>query len=193
MSRLIGLPLVLVSLAVGGYLFYVQTRSEGPTAPAVTRAEAQAESVAAGSNFQGADVLLQAWYAENATYAGATLPPGSGVVLVRADASTYCLQTVAGELSSTSSARADSLSPDPADRRRSSGFPSACDDRALVDERRGKMTGSGAIHYRWDDMPKEALKPDLERRLISTERMMLAHVYRERAASCRSTRTRTSS
>ncbi len=39
------------------------------------------------------------------------------------------------------------------------------------------MTGSGAIHYRWDDMPKEALKPDLERRLISTERMMLAHVY----------------
>ena len=39
------------------------------------------------------------------------------------------------------------------------------------------MTGSGAIHHRWDDMPKEALKPDLERRLISTERMMLAHVY----------------
>jgi quercetin dioxygenase-like cupin family protein len=26
-------------------------------------------------------------------------------------------------------------------------------------------------------MPKEALKPDLARRLISTERMMLAHVY----------------
>ena len=39
------------------------------------------------------------------------------------------------------------------------------------------MTGSGAIHYRWDDMPKEALKPDLERRLISTDRVMLAHVY----------------
>jgi quercetin dioxygenase-like cupin family protein len=39
------------------------------------------------------------------------------------------------------------------------------------------MTGSGAIHYRWDELPKEVLKPDLERRLISTERMMLAHVY----------------
>ena len=26
-------------------------------------------------------------------------------------------------------------------------------------------------------MPKEALKPDLARRLISTERMMIAHVY----------------
>jgi unsaturated pyranuronate lyase len=36
---------------------------------------------------------------------------------------------------------------------------------------------SGATHYRWDDLPKEALKPDLARRLISGERMMLAHVY----------------
>ena len=36
---------------------------------------------------------------------------------------------------------------------------------------------SGATRYRWEDMPKEALKPDLARRLISTERMMLAHVY----------------
>jgi quercetin dioxygenase-like cupin family protein len=29
-------------------------------------------------------------------------------------------------------------------------------------------------------MPKEELKPDLGRRLISTERMMLAHVYLEK-------------
>jgi unsaturated pyranuronate lyase len=36
---------------------------------------------------------------------------------------------------------------------------------------------NGATLYRWEDMPKEALKPDLGRRLISTERMMLAHVY----------------
>jgi quercetin dioxygenase-like cupin family protein len=34
-----------------------------------------------------------------------------------------------------------------------------------------------ATHYRWDDLPKEALKPDLQRRLIAGERMMLAHVY----------------
>jgi quercetin dioxygenase-like cupin family protein len=39
------------------------------------------------------------------------------------------------------------------------------------------VEGSGATFYRWEDMPKEALKPDLGRRLISTERMMLAHVY----------------
>ena len=36
---------------------------------------------------------------------------------------------------------------------------------------------SEAKHYRWEDMPKDELKPDLHRRLISTERMMLAHVY----------------
>jgi quercetin dioxygenase-like cupin family protein len=35
----------------------------------------------------------------------------------------------------------------------------------------------GTTHYRWEDMPKEELKPDLHRRLVSTERMMLAHVY----------------
>jgi quercetin dioxygenase-like cupin family protein len=36
-----------------------------------------------------------------------------------------------------------------------------------------------ATHYRWEDLPKEALRPDLHRRLISTDRMMLAHVYLE--------------
>jgi quercetin dioxygenase-like cupin family protein len=41
---------------------------------------------------------------------------------------------------------------------------------------------SGATHYRWEDLPKEALKPDLARRLISTERMMLAHVYLDKGA-----------
>ncbi len=44
------------------------------------------------------------------------------------------------------------------------------------------MSSSGATHYRWDDLPKEALKPDLARRLISTERKMLAHVYLEQGA-----------
>jgi quercetin dioxygenase-like cupin family protein len=31
--------------------------------------------------------------------------------------------------------------------------------------------------YRWDDMPKESLSDSLDRRLITGERMMLAHVY----------------
>ena len=38
---------------------------------------------------------------------------------------------------------------------------------------------SDAVHYRWDDIPRESLKPDLGRRLIAAERMMLAHVYLE--------------
>lgn len=32
-------------------------------------------------------------------------------------------------------------------------------------------------HYRWDDMPKETVTELLSRRLITSERMMLAHVY----------------
>jgi unsaturated pyranuronate lyase len=40
-------------------------------------------------------------------------------------------------------------------------------------------TAARAIHHRWEDMPKEALKPGLDRRMISTERMMLTHVYFE--------------
>jgi quercetin dioxygenase-like cupin family protein len=42
------------------------------------------------------------------------------------------------------------------------------------------MNHAGATHYRWDDMPKEALNPSLSRRLIWTDRMMLAHVYLEK-------------
>ena len=42
------------------------------------------------------------------------------------------------------------------------------------------MSGSGATRYRWDDLPKEALSPELSRRFISTERMMLAQVYLEK-------------
>ena len=34
-----------------------------------------------------------------------------------------------------------------------------------------------ATHYRWDELTKEPLKEDLSRRLISTERMMLAQVF----------------
>ncbi len=32
-------------------------------------------------------------------------------------------------------------------------------------------------HCRWDEMPKERVSPTLERRLITGDRMMLAHVY----------------
>jgi quercetin dioxygenase-like cupin family protein len=39
-------------------------------------------------------------------------------------------------------------------------------------------TRSGAARlYRWDDLPRERVTDKLERRLITGERMMLAHVY----------------
>lgn len=34
--------------------------------------------------------------------------------------------------------------------------------------------------YRWDEMPKERVSDLLERRLVTAERMMLAHVYLEK-------------
>ena len=34
-----------------------------------------------------------------------------------------------------------------------------------------------ARHFRWDDIPKERLNDLLDRRLVTGERMMLAHVY----------------
>jgi len=39
------------------------------------------------------------------------------------------------------------------------------------------VSGLGTTHYRWNDLPQEQLNPEISRRLISTERMMLSHVY----------------
>ena len=36
---------------------------------------------------------------------------------------------------------------------------------------------SGVTFHRWDDMPKERVTDQIDRRLIVGERMMLAHVY----------------
>ena len=39
------------------------------------------------------------------------------------------------------------------------------------------MSELGTTLYRWDDLPKTELKPGLHRRFVSTERMMVAHIY----------------
>jgi hypothetical protein len=93
-TRTLGLMLLLVSLLIGGYLFIQQSKTGGPGGPAVTQAKTQAQGVVAATNFQGMASVLQAWFASNGTYAGAALLPGSGVVLVRADATSYCLETI---------------------------------------------------------------------------------------------------
>jgi len=38
-------------------------------------------------------------------------------------------------------------------------------------------TRSKVTFYRWEEMPKEKVSPMLERRLVTGDRMMLAHVY----------------
>jgi quercetin dioxygenase-like cupin family protein len=39
---------------------------------------------------------------------------------------------------------------------------------------------SGVRWFRWEDMPRERVTDQLERRLITGDRMMLAHVYLEK-------------
>lgn len=84
---------MLVVCLIGGYLTVKNMQSNGPTSPPVQQAIQQAQVNVAATNFQGADAAMQAFYAQNGTYAGATLPPGTGVVLVRSDATSYCLET----------------------------------------------------------------------------------------------------
>ena len=93
MGRTVGLPLMLVSLLIGGYLFTKQSSTQGPTSSVVTQAETQAQQYTAATNFQPMIPLMDAAFQANGTYAGAELPLGSGVVLARADATSYCLQT----------------------------------------------------------------------------------------------------
>jgi quercetin dioxygenase-like cupin family protein len=43
--------------------------------------------------------------------------------------------------------------------------------------RRNPKAAPGVPMYRWDDMPKETVSPLFDRRLVTGERVMLAHVY----------------
>lgn len=93
MLRNLGIPAVLIALLVGAYLSAQSMRSNGPASPAGQQEIAQAQSATSGLNFAQAVPALQAYFDQNRTYVGATLPPGTGVVLVRADATSYCLQS----------------------------------------------------------------------------------------------------
>jgi quercetin dioxygenase-like cupin family protein len=44
------------------------------------------------------------------------------------------------------------------------------------------MEQQSVTFFRWDDMPKESLSDTIGRRLISTDRMMLSHVYLKKGA-----------
>lgn len=93
MLRVIGIPVILVTLLIGAYLSMKSMESNGPTSPAGQQQIAQANSAGAGVDFNQVVPGLQAYFDENHTYVGATLPPGSDVVLVTADTTSYCLQS----------------------------------------------------------------------------------------------------
>ena len=92
MLRTVGLPALLLVLLVGGYVYLRGAQSSGPTYATGRQAVSQAQSAVAATNFAQAEAAMQAFYVQSGTYSGATLPPGTGVVLVRADATSYCLQ-----------------------------------------------------------------------------------------------------
>ena len=93
MTRSLGILSLVVVAAIGAWVVSQQAKTSGPSSPPVQQAVVQAQTAVAGTNFAAAAEAMQGWFAQNETYAGATLPPGSGVVLVRADATSYCLQT----------------------------------------------------------------------------------------------------
>lgn len=93
MTRLLGIPGLLVVLLIGGYLLTKQMGGSGSSGtPPVQQAVVQASSAVAAADFSQANASMQAFLVQSGTYVGAVLPPGSGVVLVRADATSYCLQ-----------------------------------------------------------------------------------------------------
>jgi hypothetical protein len=92
MVRVLGIPALLIAVFVGVYLSTHDMQSNGPTSTSEQQAVTQAQSATAGVDFNQVVAGLQAYYDQNQTYVGATLPAGSGVVLASADATSYCLQ-----------------------------------------------------------------------------------------------------
>jgi ABC-type transport system substrate-binding protein len=101
MTRSMGMVFLVLSLAIGGYLFAQQSKTSGPTSQAVQQDEALATATASATSFDAALPTLQAWYADHGTYAGAALPPADGVTVVRGDATSFCLQSADGHVHET--------------------------------------------------------------------------------------------
>jgi hypothetical protein len=96
MGRAFGLISVVCSLVLVAILMAMNMQHNGPTSATAQQAEREANAAVASMNFTAAATELEAFHAENATYAGATLPPAFGVTLVRGDAASYCLQAGTG-------------------------------------------------------------------------------------------------
>ena len=95
MARGFSVISLLVALLIGGWLLTAQQSS--PSRQQTTEAVAEAQEAAAGVAFQQAEAQLEQSHSLSGTYAGTSLA-GFGVTLVRADASTYCIQTATAHL-----------------------------------------------------------------------------------------------
>ena len=96
----ISLLLALVAVAVLWQMGVFGGGSSATSPQAIQRDEDQASAVAAQSNLQAAGPAAQAYFAEHGTYEGLTLTSydasAGSIAVVRADASSYCLQTAVG-------------------------------------------------------------------------------------------------
>lgn len=96
MGRAFGLVSLVCSLAAVAVLMALSMQHNGPTSASAKHAESEATAAVSSLNFTGAATELEAFHAENGTYAGAALPPAFGVTVARGDASSYCLQAGVG-------------------------------------------------------------------------------------------------
>ena len=87
---------LVAALAIGGYLVTAHSGGHAKGSQAA-QAVVQAGEVAGAESLRQATLTLAAHHVESGTYAGAVL---SGVTLVRADATTYCMQAGAGTTAS---------------------------------------------------------------------------------------------
>jgi type II secretory pathway pseudopilin PulG len=95
MARAFGLVSLLLIVLVIGFML---TSQQSAKSRAQQKQEVdQAQVAANGVAFQQAEAQLEQQHALNGTYAGTSLA-GFGVTLVRADASTYCIQNATAHL-----------------------------------------------------------------------------------------------
>ena len=103
MARALGtVSLLLIVVVIG---FMLTSQQSATSRKQQTQAVDQAQTAASGIVFQQAETQLEQQHALNGTYAGTSLA-GFGVTLVRADATTYCIQNATGHLTGPGGAAA---------------------------------------------------------------------------------------
>lgn len=90
--RIVGL---LITTALVLFLTVQQLKKEGPQSHQVSTAIEQGSENVAMTNLQSAKSILDLELTSTGSYAGAEVA-SSGVTLVRADATSYCIQAAAG-------------------------------------------------------------------------------------------------